>query len=523
MAENNLSFVISDGPKLQKDPQIRALIRKHAMKNVALTRKKRCDYRRPNVVRVPVGICPTSIPFRPVVSLDPSPRSDNSLDPATLVESADVIPASDQESEHTDVVLSIGSTAYDVGIAANIPSPLSTTSVSTTYELARSKFQVDLTDLSMLTNFNVGEGTMLALSADPGRLLTLLGYSQWHVQHLQSYLQFVPSRYGFSDCLTAATNCLLAKARSMLMPDKKNETIEIKLHMIALRTLQDSLQNETSCMSPEVLCASQLLGLHALLGSSQSAAWSHHVHGSIRLIKHRTPVRFKSSFDKALFAAHIGPIVFESLIDQKPCYLEQPHWMEIYQSLVQDSDHLTERSALAIAIRSQMIMLPRLWHDIDNAVQGPELFNEEVLNSLRARCHIAHQNFLLWMEDYKAHCVTMSLSSPSPQELATRRELYGTAIECLMIVKRLLAAIDDDKRQALEKETQALAKSLLNLHNQPSPKHSWLFAGHEVSVAQSIVMTKEQWGEPFLYTSEYEKKLASRARYTFWTTKLRPD
>lgn len=59
-----------------------------------------------------------------------------------------------------------------------LPSPTVST-LSTPYELTQSRFQVDLANLSLLTNFNVGLGTITALSADPGRLLSLFGYSQW--------------------------------------------------------------------------------------------------------------------------------------------------------------------------------------------------------------------------------------------------------------------------------------------------------------------------------------------------------
>lgn len=57
---------------------------------------------------------------------------------------------------------------------------LAALTLSSAYEAARCRFQVDVVDLSMLTNFNVGEGTRAVLAADPGRLVTLLGHSQWY-------------------------------------------------------------------------------------------------------------------------------------------------------------------------------------------------------------------------------------------------------------------------------------------------------------------------------------------------------
>lgn len=119
----------------------------------------------------------------------------------------------------------------------------------------------------------------------------------------------------------------------------------------------------------------------------------------------------------------------------------------------------------------------------------------------------------------------MSLTLPSSHELAVRRELYGTAIECLIVVKRLLATVIClDKSPEIEAEVQALAQSLLDLQKQPSPKHSWLFMGHEMGVTQSVLLTRRQWEKSFdsYYYSCQEKRLASRKRYIDWVEMLQP-
>ncbi|QKX61714.1 uncharacterized protein TRUGW13939_08869 [Talaromyces rugulosus] len=297
----------------------------------------------------------------------------------------------------------------------------------------------------------------------------------------------IPSRYGLSHYLTTATNCLLAKMRGMLMPDKKNEAAELRL--VPMWPPRPSVHR--SCL---VFMRFQLM---QLLTCSDGAIWSHHTLGSINLIKHRTPRRFDSDFDKALFVAHIGPIVFDCLLDHRPCYLAEPQWMEIYHSLVCDLNTLTERSLLATSMRSQMIKLPDLWHDLNRTIRGSDLFNEEGQVSLLFRCFNARQQFLDWIEEYQSYCTRMSPVSPSPQELALRRELYGTAIECLIVVKRLLETIIyTDESLAIEAEVQALAQSLLDLQKQPSPKHSWLFMGHEMGVTRSVLLTRHQWESP---------------------------
>lgn len=127
-----------------------------------------------------------------------------------------------------------------------------------------------------------------------------------------------------------------------------------------------------------------------------------------------------------------------------------------------------------------MFRLPGLWHDTGLAINGTELFDDDALGVLKNRCLKLQRDFLSWTEDYKSHCVRLSLTSPPSQELAMRRELFGTSCEGLIIVKRLIATVSDRDREHLETEIQALAHLLLELQEQHSPKFSWLFAGHEV-------------------------------------------
>ncbi len=78
----------------------------------------------------------------------------------------------------------------------------------------------------------------------------------------RSYLQYVPTLYGSSECVTAAANCLLAKAKLTLSPKKECSETTLRLYAKALRTLQTALMDEENCTGPDVLCATQLLSLH---------------------------------------------------------------------------------------------------------------------------------------------------------------------------------------------------------------------------------------------------------------------
>lgn len=258
-----------------------------------------------------------------------------------------------------------------------------------------------------------------------------------------------------------------------------------------------------------------------MLASSGDTAWSQHVNGSARLVKHRSVSRFGTDFEKALFAGHVGIIISEALINDTHCYLDQPEWTELYASMAQTSPFLTDRSTLAIQVRLAFFHLPGLWHDVGECVNGVEYLRCVPLTALEVRCRQLHKEMLDWLENYKTHCVRLSMVPLPSSEPALRRELFGSALECLAIVKRLLATVCEADRSSLETETQALAHLILDLQKQPSPKRAWLFSNHEVGVAYTILLTKDQWEEDLSCRDHHTQKMASRARYNIWSNTLR--
>jgi hypothetical protein len=191
MAKESFPFIISSGPKLQTDPAVRTLIRKQAMKDVANARKKRGNYGRVNMRQLPL-FEETDVQIRTVVSDasdDSSSReSSETLDFTSSPENATESSKSSNEEacEGFDELVP----RYRVpakrkapfgAIRAHDQLSLAAVSLFSSYETARSKFRVDVTDLSILTNFNIGKSTIPILSADPSRLASLMGYQQWCV------------------------------------------------------------------------------------------------------------------------------------------------------------------------------------------------------------------------------------------------------------------------------------------------------------------------------------------------------
>lgn len=125
------------------------------------------------------------------------------------------------------------------------------------------------------------------------------------------------------------------------------------------------------------------------------------------------------------------------------------------------------------------------------------------------------------LEEYKTHVLQTAFLQPSSEELALRRELYGLAHEGLILVKRLQASVSDTDRLELEAEVQNAAKTILDMQNQPSPRHSWLFSGHELGVAQLALQTSDRFMEDVSNQSWKAQRTAMRRRYMLWSGSLR--
>lgn len=488
------------------------------MKGIALARKQKDGYGKTNKQQhvlfeepplknmVSIGSMVSSTDLS-IISSDSS-----SCAPNATLESSVCLRGQNEEEHSTRANAALATIQRTESSESALMTPSLTSNLE--YNRVRLKFGVDIVDLSILTNFNVGKSTMAVLSDDPSRLASLLGLYQW------SYLEFVPPRYGSSECLTAATNCLLARVHNLLAPNTESSSIFNRLYGKALQALQDAIGNENLVMNADVLCATQLLSLVELL-ASQDKAWCHHVKGFAQLVCYRSPSQFQTEFEKALFAAHVGAIISESLIHNTHCYLEQIQWQTLYKSLIQQSQFLTNRSPLAINLRLTMFSLPSLWHDVGEAVNGLLTYVHVDMASLEKRCRIVHSELIQWLESYKDHCVYLSLARVPESELALRRELFGSAMECLVVVKRLLATVCEPDRRSLETETQALAHLIIDLQAQPSPKYSWLFSGQEVGVAHTALLTKDSWEEDMSDKNLNEQNLATRVRYNTWSSTLR--
>ena len=165
-------------------------VRRHAMKDVASTRKKRAQAR----LAQWVVTCASAAPVTNVIRATTTCTSPNAVKKASRMPLRCSLRSSEPHS--IDKVCPRGHGQILPGLAEFDTTELASdehfedlpnflldlvmpSSLLSGYERARSKYSADVLDLSMLTSYNFGKGTKYALNINPPRLKTLLGHRQW--------------------------------------------------------------------------------------------------------------------------------------------------------------------------------------------------------------------------------------------------------------------------------------------------------------------------------------------------------
>lgn len=215
--------------KVPTSKTTRRQIRKQAMRDAGLARKQRGDYGQCNLRQYPVFLA-TEDSIR-----NPPDQEHETVDAETQAEAAN-----DRMWE------------IERQWKERIPTKMPTGE----YENLRKNLDFDITELSLLTTQSFGRGAARALASQPAQLSGMLLVSD------SSYLNFLPTRYKENPLLRDALFCTATQSRWLLRPQSRiADTAILASYGNALQRLQEALTDPDQCLHPDVLCATQVLGL----------------------------------------------------------------------------------------------------------------------------------------------------------------------------------------------------------------------------------------------------------------------
>ncbi|KAG9243613.1 hypothetical protein BJ878DRAFT_510021 [Calycina marina] len=484
MATNSVNtefqFVNStvDTPKVPENLAIRALIRKQAMKKASAARRRDGNYGKHNLRQYPIFLFDQENAME-----QPSGSQNWNVDKEPLrADLRTVSEPRDAPRPYRGQPVAIS----EVARVETIPRKLSARG----YELTSMKSDFDVNDLSTLSSLHVNRAARAALSQNPCHLIYQL---RSHKQ--SSYLSYLPSRYGQIPCLSDATDCVIARARQIISPNRGWEAAVITFYLKALDSLQKALDNPKQRFKPEVLCATEILALYELLDPSGGPAWVRHAAGAARLVQLRGPHNYRTGFEKALLMAHTGSIMTECLLLNTHCFLEQPAWKDVMRSATMDDVLLADRSEIVIKLMVLKSNIPGFFTDITKLMLASQ-FTRKQIETLALKIYQLRVDLQAWNREYENilnRAPEIYLGSP---EYDRKCEVFATYLSCVIIISRLLGVVSPTERVELEEETGIMAKQMLDMELEvKATKNSAaaLFMAQTLGVAQATLATSEDW------------------------------
>ncbi|KAM0259331.1 hypothetical protein ACHAQJ_003362 [Trichoderma viride] len=499
-AKTIFSFVSYDNNRVPQDPKSRTLIRRHAMRDVATTRKQKRNYRG-NAVQYPESVlfgedihdaCAGRVPSGKGAG---GKRRSNKRKVMKKATDGNTQATKQQLIRiHTIVV-----DDYNQKLTTRFP----------ILEL-----------IAPLTTLYLGVASISCFTLEPGKMGDIL--FALPISHMQSrrLLDYLPNLYGKASALTYTVDCLVARlnqiTRGLTTKGSEEDEDRIVLHHYAkaLREIQRAIDDDTLRMSQETLYAAELLGIFELLSPNpEMASWKCHAGGAARLIQLRGPERFKTDFELALFMAHIGPIVTESFLNNKTCFLTEEPWRKVLRNAIcHDPTIPVEQSKLIYRLWSSLIFGPNVFKMVTSLILLPE---EPLPSDIEAAIRLIQKDltYLNMWEDLLRRQQSQSPSdegSPSDQFVLAAPDwgqgrnfmpwpvLRGTFMMCGMLKRRLLVSLVPSRFPHIEKECQALAEVALELNSNPATRKEdgllgGLFLAQTVWVARAIINTKGIW------------------------------
>lgn len=233
-----LHFVVYESATVSQDPTVRDTIRRHAMRDVANTRRLRQNYSNPNVGQYPAAasevesqIIERSIPITPgalgtlVTTIESCPT------PQVFI---DAMARADQRR----ILQPFPMSASEALIRRNVPF------LSLVESLIGLQFEIP------------------HLRSESGSYRGAL-HESLPSADIRKLLSFIPSRYGQVPSLTHATDCLSTRLQQLIQTNSQctpiGDVIILNHHASALKALQSAIDDPEARMLPETLCAAELL------------------------------------------------------------------------------------------------------------------------------------------------------------------------------------------------------------------------------------------------------------------------
>ncbi|KAI4177392.1 MAG: hypothetical protein LQ343_000372 [Gyalolechia ehrenbergii] len=475
-------------------PSVRTQIRRQAMSSAVAERKRRSKLRKHNLRHYPINSAVVSYGETESEIRKPC---DTAVDEGlSQQESLNPIEAVVKRRQDFELASSTLIRTPKHSSATCIPASPS----STGYEAMRIRYDFDVLDLSALTALHIERTTAQPLQDKPSCLLEILRYRQW------SYFSYMPWRYGHTRCLDDALCCVAARVRQWITKPGRPDDQVLVLYSKAVKSLQAAIDDPIQRMQPDVLCAVEVLSIFQLLDTERWDSWTLHAAGAANLIRLRGPGRYETNFEKALFLAQVGPIITEATLDASPCFLEEPAWQRLFQTVVLGKSVSSSYSDVFVRLWACISAIPGLTRNTRLAIRRDGKFSRLAREQLRSRIFDHRSRLMrLGVEENLASVVPYGQIECSyllmeQAETELRYDILGVLARNLIRLERLIVALDSSVAISLEAHVQELARNVLEIERAATAVNprATLSLTYKVMLAKSALLTGEEWRQELL-------------------------
>lgn len=253
--KNEFVFINTSDPRLPANNGTRLTIRKQAMAKAAAARKQSGTYGKVNLLQPPPQ--ESNVTGASIRQSDENDMPQHEAGEVTVryqEQTTQTITMGSDSSLSTAATSAVPPFPEHASLQRpNIPANMPLTG----YEAMRMKSNVDILDLSALTTYHVSRITAQQLATKPSYLINILRHRTW------SFLSYVPSRWGNTLCLDHAVRCVVSRVQDYLSsPTGLPSPQSLNQYAVAIASLQKALSDPHQAISPDVLCATEVMALY---------------------------------------------------------------------------------------------------------------------------------------------------------------------------------------------------------------------------------------------------------------------
>lgn len=182
----------------------------------------------------------------------------------------------------------------------------------------------------------------------------------------------------------------------------------------------------------------------------------------------------------------------------EPCFMEHENWQTALRSVSINDSPFSDRCGLVISLWTCVCSIPKCLRRVTNIVCNSQNVTDSTFHQLKLDLYQVRESISQWYRQYQTYSQDYELGSSIRLEEGDKQlEALGVCFTCLIIMNRLIFAIDPSGEECCEDEAQRLATQIVSIDKNALSinARAELFMGLKVHVANTTQATAKRWSQ----------------------------